>query len=161
MTDSLNDSSADGVRPRARSTDWDPKAIVVRTRPSGQPGFWLIRRPPTDRQGDRKDFALVLGEARIRPLLIGARRDGVSCSEPCGVSRQGSGKTAQSGALRGGLIEGHTGGRQIRMPIVRNWEGRCTRTAATSRQGQSGAPFFRLTEPARSTRCRPSGSTQL
>src|SRR4051794_20591128 len=68
----------------------------------------------------------------------------------------GFSKTARSGALRGGLIEGHTGGRQTRMLIVRNWDARCTRTAATTRQGQSVAPFFRSDGMARGARCRSS-----
>src|SRR5580765_2014814 len=52
-------------------------------------------------------------------------------------------KTARSVALRGGLIEGHTGVRQTRMPVVGKWDVRFTRTAATTRQGRSAAPFFR------------------
>src|ERR1700704_3806668 len=52
-------------------------------------------------------------------------------------------KTVRSAALRGGLIEGHTGGRLTRMPIVGKWDGRIARTAATTRQGRSAAPFFR------------------
>ena len=73
----------------------------------------------------------------------------------------GSRKTARSVALRGGLIEGHAGGRPTRMPIVRNWEGRRTRTAATTRPGRSVASFFRLTEPARGARCRPSARSRV
>jgi hypothetical protein len=69
-------------------------------------------------------------------------------------------KTARSGALRGGLIEGHTGVRQTRMLIVRNWDGRSTRAAATTRQGQSGAPFFRADDKARGARCRPSDASR-
>jgi hypothetical protein len=65
-------------------------------------------------------------------------------------------KTARSVALRGGLIEGHTGARQIQMPIVGKRDVRTTETAATTRQGQSAVPFFRSDEKARGARCRSS-----
>jgi hypothetical protein len=52
-------------------------------------------------------------------------------------------KTARIGALRGALIEGHTDVRSTGMPIVGKRDGRIT-TTATTRQGQSGAPFSRL-----------------
>jgi len=58
-------------------------------------------------------------------------------------------KTARSGALRGDLIEGHTGAGITRMPIVDRSDVRLTETAATTRQGQSAAPFSGLPKGSR------------
>ena len=85
-----------------------------------------------------------------------SRRDGILRSEPFEVSPSGSRKTARSGALRGGLIEGHTVAGITRIPIVGRSNARPTKTAATTRQGRSAAPFFRVDERARGARCRPS-----
>jgi hypothetical protein len=46
------------------------------------------------------------------------------------------------------------------MPIVGRSDARTTRTAATTRQGRSAAPFFRADERARGARCRPSSQRQ-
>ena len=89
-------------------------------------------------------------------FAIDTWRGGVSRSEPFESGRHGSGTTARSVALRGGLIEGHTSVGITRMPIVDRSEARITETAATSRQGRSVASFFRADERARGVRCRPS-----
>jgi hypothetical protein len=85
---------------------------------------------------------------RTTTSQLGLRVEGrrLARSEPFESDRQGSGKTARSGALRGGLIEGHTVVRITRMPIVDRSDVRLTGTAATTRQGQSAAPFFRSDE---------------
>jgi hypothetical protein len=59
-----------------------------------------------------------------------------------GVRPSGSRKTARSGALRGGLIEGHTDVRQTRLPIVGKWDGRITRTRRDHPSGSKRSAVF-------------------
>ena len=78
--------------------------------------------------------------------MVRVRRDDVSRSEAFESDRHDSGKTPRSEALRGGLLEGHTGAGITRMPIVDRSDVRISRTAAMGDRVKAKRCFSGLTK---------------